>query len=102
MKLKKFKLSEIKGAVYQPRSQPDLELENLVRSIINNGMITPITVRETGKSDCKRVTGSRRYEACHVIETNIHPLSLPPGAASIGPDGKVILECVTMTSNYST
>ena len=48
MKLKKLKLSEIKGTVYQPRSQPDLELENLIQSIINNGMITPITVRETG------------------------------------------------------
>ncbi|MFC1461939.1 ParB N-terminal domain-containing protein, partial [Verrucomicrobiota bacterium] len=96
MKIVKVKLSQIKGTVYQPRSQPDLELENLVRSIINNGMVTPLTVRETGSNGCKRVTGSRRYEACLVIETNIHPLSLPPGAASIGPDGKVILECVVL------
>lgn len=64
-------------------------------------MTTPISVRKTGKGGYKRVTGSRRYQACHVIETNIHPLSLPPGAASIGPDEKVTIDCVVLPSSIS-
>ncbi|MDO9527778.1 MAG: hypothetical protein Q7J27_01315 [Syntrophales bacterium] len=33
MKIVRIELAEIKGSVYQPRSQPDLELENLVQSL---------------------------------------------------------------------
>ncbi len=46
MKLTRIKLADIKGSVYQPRSQPDVEIQQVVDSIIKNGLINPIIVRE--------------------------------------------------------
>ena len=101
MKIVRIKLAEIKDSVYQPRSQADLELENLVQSILKNGLIAPIVLRATGKDAYKKVCGSRRYDALHVIETNIHPPTLPPGAAEMGADGKVVVECVVLPSTIN-
>ena len=102
MKIKKVLLSEIKGSVYQPRSQPDLELKNLVNSIIENGLITPIIVRETEKGLCKIICGNRRYEALKIIEENRHPTSLPQGAASVLKDGKLLLECLVFPASITS
>ena len=53
MLLKKVKLSEIKEAVYQPRQQKEKDIEELIKSILNCGLLTNMTLRKEKKKDIK-------------------------------------------------
>ena len=62
-------LSQIKVDENQPRSEfDDGKLKELKDSINANGLIHPITVKETGTNRYKIITGERRYEACKLLK----------------------------------
>lgn len=51
--------------IKQPRKRFDeQELEELSQSIVENGLLQPITVRPLGKNDYEIIAGERRYRAC--------------------------------------
>ena len=84
MRLKVIKLSEIKGSIYQPRHQEDLRIEGLVKSILNSGLLTAITVREE-KKGYKIIYGNRRCQALKIILETAHQ-KIPDGGAKVVED----------------
>lgn len=58
-------LKDIRPSRYQPRLHFDEKaLEELAQSIQENGLIQPITVRETEEDGYEIIAGERRYRAC--------------------------------------
>ncbi|MBN2571788.1 MAG: ParB/RepB/Spo0J family partition protein [Ignavibacteriales bacterium] len=53
---------------FQPRSDFRIEtLDELKKSILENGLIQPITVRRAGKNKYELISGERRFRACKEI-----------------------------------
>ena len=60
-------IDEIKPNQYQPRSSFDKEaIDELALSIKENGLIQPITVRES-YTGYELIAGERRYRACKIL-----------------------------------
>ncbi|MEG8947379.1 ParB/RepB/Spo0J family partition protein [Rosettibacter firmus] len=64
----KIPVEQISPNPYQPRSvfEPSA-LEELKKSILENGLIQPITVRRAGKDKYELISGERRLRACKEI-----------------------------------
>lgn len=60
----KAKLSELVGAEYNPRTMPDDEMQNLMRSLREHGIVQPLVVR---KEDKRILGGHQRAEAIRRI-----------------------------------
>jgi len=101
MKIVRIKLAEIKGSVYQPRSQTDLQIGALADSIVANGLIVPLIVCASGTETFKILCGSRRYEALTIIQDSRMPLALPEGAAAVDKDGKIDVQVIVVPSSIS-
>ncbi len=66
--LVKIPIDNIKPNPYQPRSEFDEEaLHELKMSILENGLIQPVTVRRTGNNQYELISGERRLRACKEI-----------------------------------
>ncbi len=66
--LVKIPVNNIKPNPYQPRTEFDEEaLHELKMSILENGLIQPITVRRTGENQYELISGERRLRACKDI-----------------------------------
>ncbi len=66
--LVKIPVENIKPNPYQPRTEFDEEaLQELKMSILENGLIQPITVRRTGQNQYELISGERRLRACKDI-----------------------------------
>ncbi|MGO1244685.1 ParB/RepB/Spo0J family partition protein [Sphingobacterium sp. JB170] len=60
-----IKLSEIAVNPFQPRSDFDEQsMQELADSIVTQGLIQPITVRQVGKNEYQLISGERRLRAC--------------------------------------
>ena len=69
----KVKINDIKPNPYQPRRDFDKKsLEELSLSIKNTGVITPITLRKSGKN-YKIVAGERRWRAAKMANLKSIP-----------------------------
>ena len=56
--------------------QMDAEMEQLIESIAENGVITPIIARETENGKYEIISGHRRKFACEYLELNTVPVLL--------------------------
>lgn len=66
--LAKIDIAKIKPNPFQPRMDFDPEaLDELKRSILENGLIQPITVRRSDHSQYELISGERRLRACREI-----------------------------------
>lgn len=66
--LAKIGISKIKPNPFQPRQDFDREaLDELKRSIIENGLIQPVTVRRSADLQYELISGERRLRACREI-----------------------------------
>lgn len=66
--LAKIEVKKIKPNPYQPRIEFDKEaLDELKKSIIENGLIQPVTVRRVAHNEYELISGERRYRACKEI-----------------------------------
>lgn len=66
--LAKIQTESISPNPYQPRTNFDLEaLDELKKSILENGLIQPITVRRVEKNHYELISGERRFRACKDI-----------------------------------
>lgn len=66
--LAKLPVNSIKANPYQPRVEFDKEaLDELKKSILENGLIQPITVRRNGGNSYELISGERRLRACREI-----------------------------------
>jgi len=66
--LVKIKIDKIKPNPYQPRIEFSQEaLEQLKKSIVENGLIQPITVRRAPNEFYELISGERRFRACKEI-----------------------------------
>ncbi len=66
--LAKIDVSKIKPNPFQPRESFDREaLDELKLSILENGLIQPITVRRTDDLNYELISGERRLRACREI-----------------------------------
>lgn len=66
--LAKIQTESISPNPYQPRTNFDLEaLDELKKSILENGLIQPITVRRVEKNHYELISGERRLRACKDI-----------------------------------
>ena len=93
MLLKKVKLSEIKEAVYQPRQQKEKDIEELIKSILNCGLLTNITLRKE-KKGYKIIYGNRRVSALRRI-LKVGKEELPEGNARI-VDGDIEIDAIVL------
>lgn len=59
MKIVAIKLLEIKGYVFQPRSQTDLQIGALADSMVTNGFIVPLILCQSGTETFKILCGNR-------------------------------------------
>lgn len=67
-KLAMIPVNNISPNPYQPRVEFEQKaLEELKQSIIENGLIQPITVRKLKKNDYELISGERRLRACKEI-----------------------------------
>lgn len=118
MELRKIKLEEIVGAVYQPRVQEDPEIDELVESILKNGLIVPLLVVsvsqslkviERGKLGVRQrrlsgrgyalISGNRRVKALKIVEKRAErdkQFILPTGFASLTPERKIITQALVI------
>ncbi len=72
--LTKIPVEHISPNPYQPRSVFDpASLEELKKSILENGLIQPITVRRVDKNKYELISGERRLRACKEIGTKEIP-----------------------------
>ncbi len=63
--LAKVPVSKVRPNPYQPRTEFEPEaLEELKRSILENGLIQPVTVRRAENGDYELISGERRFRAC--------------------------------------
>ena len=61
-------ISEIAENPFQPRKEFDeTALAELAESIKSNGIITPVTVRKTGKNKYQLIAGERRFRASQLV-----------------------------------
>lgn len=66
--LAKLPVNNITANPYQPRTEFDREaLDELKKSILDNGLIQPITVRRNGSGAYELISGERRLRACREI-----------------------------------
>lgn len=66
-KLQQIPISQIKPNQYQPRTEfDDDSIQQLAQSIKENGLLQPITVRETF-TGYELIAGERRYRACKLL-----------------------------------
>ncbi|MBS3944049.1 MAG: ParB/RepB/Spo0J family partition protein [Melioribacter sp.] len=66
--LAKISIEQISPNPFQPRTNFDAEaLEELKKSILENGLIQPITVRRTELNKYELISGERRLRACKEI-----------------------------------
>jgi len=93
MLLKKVKLSEIKEAVYQPRQQKEKDIEELIKSILNCGLLTNMTLRKE-KKGYKIIYGNRRVSALRRI-LKVGKEELPEGNARI-VDGDIEIDAIVL------
>lgn len=67
-------VDKIQPNPYQPRLEFDSQtLKELAQSIIQKGVIQPITVRRFGKGEYQLITGERRVRACSEAKINFIP-----------------------------
>ncbi len=72
--LAKIDINQISPNPYQPRTEFDpLALDELKKSILENGLIQPITVRRLSKDNYQLISGERRLRACREIGTKEMP-----------------------------
>lgn len=63
--LAKIELIKIKPNPFQPRIEFDQQaLDELKKSIIENGLIQPVTVRRVSTNEYELISGERRFRAC--------------------------------------
>ncbi|GAB4129117.1 MAG: ParB/RepB/Spo0J family partition protein [Ignavibacteriales bacterium] len=63
--LAKIELMKIKPNPFQPRIEFDQQaLDELKKSIIENGLIQPVTVRRVSTNEYELISGERRFRAC--------------------------------------
>jgi ParB family chromosome partitioning protein len=66
--LAKLPVNSIQTNPYQPRTEFDREaLDDLKKSILENGLIQPITVRRNGDGIYELISGERRLRACREV-----------------------------------
>ncbi len=66
--LAKIPVEKVRPNPYQPRTEFEPEaLEELKRSILENGLIQPVTVRRAGDGYYELISGERRFRACSEI-----------------------------------
>lgn len=66
--LAKIPIEKISPNPYQPRTEFDsTALEELKKSILENGLIQPITVRRVSKENYELISGERRFRSCKEI-----------------------------------
>lgn len=66
--LAKLPVNSIKANPYQPRTEFDKDaLDELKKSILDNGLIQPVTVRRDGENNYELISGERRLRACREI-----------------------------------
>jgi ParB family chromosome partitioning protein len=66
--LAKIPVEKVRPNPYQPRSEFEPEaLEELKRSILENGLIQPVTVRRAENGFYELISGERRFRACSEI-----------------------------------
>jgi ParB family transcriptional regulator, chromosome partitioning protein len=66
--LAKIPVTNISPNPYQPRTEFDPKaLDELKKSILENGLIQPITVRRVGKDLYELISGERRFRSCKDI-----------------------------------
>ncbi len=66
--LAKLPVNNISTNPYQPRTEFDREaLDELKKSILDNGLIQPITVRRNSAGSYELISGERRLRACREI-----------------------------------
>ena len=72
--VKEVELEKIKPGRFQPRSNFDKEkLEELTASIKNQGVLSPILVRELGLNEYEVIAGERRLRASQMAELKTIP-----------------------------
>lgn len=72
--LVKIEINKIKPNPFQPRSEFEpSSLEELKKSILENGLIQPITVRRSGEGYYELISGERRLRSCKDIGYNTIP-----------------------------
>lgn len=71
MELKTIPLKQIKANKSQPRNSFDKEaIKELAESILSNGLVNPIIVRQENKNNYVIVAGERRFKAHQVAKLN--------------------------------
>lgn len=66
--LAKLQVNSIIANPYQPRNEFDKEaLDELKKSILENGLIQPITVRRGSQTEYELISGERRLRACREL-----------------------------------
>ena len=66
--LARLPVNSIKANPYQPRTEFDKDaLDELKKSILDNGLIQPVTVRRDGENNYELISGERRLRACREI-----------------------------------
>ena len=72
--VKEIKLDKIKPGRFQPRSNfDDAKLQELTASIKNQGVLSPILVRELGLNEYEVIAGERRLRASKMAKLNTIP-----------------------------
>ena len=72
--VKEIRLDKIKPGRFQPRSNFDDEkLQELTASIKNQGVLSPILVRELGLNEYEVIAGERRLRASKMAKLNTIP-----------------------------
>lgn len=72
--LVKIPIDKIVPNPYQPRTEFNSQaLEELKKSILENGLIQPITVRRTSNNNYELISGERRLRSCKEIGLNEIP-----------------------------
>ena len=79
--VKEIDLNKIKPGRFQPRSNFDNEkLEELTASIKNQGVLSPILVRELGLNEYEVIAGERRLRALNLLSPAITSYSFKPSS----------------------
>jgi len=74
MELKEIKVEDILANFYQPREHFEKEkIQELAESILSNGLINPITIREWKGNRFMIVAGERRWRACKIAKLKTIP-----------------------------
>lgn len=89
MKLLDINVEKITPNVSQPRAEFDKEkIKELAESILSNGLINPITVREYPKGHYQIVSGERRWRACKIASLK----TIPAFVKEYKSDGQMAIE----------